>query len=556
MLFDRVKTEEDVGRLKLKIMKDAALRQEIEAIRKGFGYFLRSPAKNTMPTNAELLALYKKLIKAGKETSNRATELILRKNKTKSNSGVAVVSVLTKPYPCPGNCLYCPTEQEMPKSYLSKEPAAARALRNGFDAARQAVTRLRALQANGHPTDKVEMIIIGGTWGAYQQKYRENFVRDLFFACNTFGVRKRKRRPLAKEQALNERAKCRIVGLSIETRPDWVNEKEITHMRRLGVTKVELGVQHLDDEILNLNRRGTTQKQIIFATRLLKDAGFKIVYHMMPNLLGSDSKKDLAAFHKLFTDENYQPDMLKIYPCIVLESTDLHDIWKSGKYRPYSATELKNLLIDIKKIIPPYVRIMRVIRDIPAEYIVAGSKITNLRQDLLSGDKRICRCIRCREIREEEARISDLALHKIEYAASEGREIFLSWERKSDNRLASFLRLRLPTGHAYRIGRQAGLPYSLLSNKSKVAPWMRNGGALYGAALIRELHTYGRLMRIGVKGAQSQHRGLGQKLLHEAEKIAKKAGYKKMAVISGVGVRNYYRKLGYRLQDTYMVKSI
>ncbi len=540
MLFDHIKTEEDVGRLKLKIMKDAALRQEIEAIRKGMGYFLRPPVKNTMPTNAEILVLYKKLIKSGKETLNRATELVLRKNKTKSNSGVAVVSVLTKPYPCPGNCLYCPTEREMPKSYLSKEPAAARALRNGFDAVRQTETRLRALQANGHPTDKVEMIIIGGTWGAYKQEYRESFVRDLFFACNTFGARKRRRRSLTEEQKLNERAKCRLIGLSVETRPDWIDAAKISHMRNLGVTKVELGVQHLDDDVLNQNRRGITQEQIISATRLLKDAGFKIVYHMMPNLLGSNPKKDLAAFHKLFADEAYQPDMLKIYPCVVLKSAGLHDIWKGGKYKPYSAEELKNLLLSVKKIVPPYVRIMRVIRDIPAEYIMAGSRITNLRQDLLlgqNGGKSVCRCIRCREVREEEVRMSELNLHKIEYVASGGREIFLSWERGRDDRLASFLRLRLP------------LPI----RPAEVASL---SGALCGAAIVRELHTYGRLMKIGAKGSQSQHRGLGQKLLAEAEHIAKKAGYKKMAVISGVGVRHYYRKLGYRLNGTYMVKSI
>lgn len=542
VLFDHIKTEEDVGRLKLKIMKDAVLRQEIKTIRKGMGYFLRSHTADTMPTNAELLALYKKLVKAGKESPSRAAELILRKNKTKSNSGVAVVSVLTKPYPCPGNCLYCPTEREMPKSYLSKEPAAARALCNGFDAVRQTETRLRALQANGHPTDKVEMIVIGGTWGAYQQKYREDFVRDLFFACNTFGAHKRRRRSLAEEQKINESAKCRLVGLSVETRPDWIDAAKIAHMRNLGVTKVELGVQHLDDGVLNKNRRGTTQAQIISATRQLKNAGFKIVYHMMPNLLGSDPQKDLAAFYKLFADEAYQPDMLKIYPCVVLQSAGLHDIWKSGEYKPYSAEELKGLLLSVKKIVPPYVRIMRVIRDIPAEYIMAGSKITNLRQDLLSGQnggKPVCRCIRCREVREEDVRMSDLSLHKIEYAASGGREIFLSWERERDDRLASFLRLRLPTG-------QAGLSAEAASLS----------GALRGAAIVREIHTYGRLMKIGAPGSQSQHRGLGQKLLAEAEHIAKKAGYKKMAVISGVGVRNYYRKLGYRLNGTYMVKSI
>jgi elongator complex protein 3 len=539
MLFAGIKTERDLDALKKRILKDRELFATILRIRKAMNFRYGAIGdKQTMITNAELLAFYRELVKSGKEKSDRAVELLLRKIKTKSNSGVAVVSVLTKPYPCPGNCLYCPTEAKMPKSYLSKEPAAARALLNDFDAVRQTHSRLKALVTNGHLTDKVEMIVIGGTWGAYPQKYREDFARDLYFACNTFGARNnklRKKRSLVAEQKINETAKCRVIGLSVETRPDWIKEKEILHMRALGVTKVELGVQHLDEKVLWKNRRFTSRTQIAEATRLLRDCGFKIVYHMMLNLPFSTPRKDLASFEELFVNKDFCPDMLKIYPCVVLESSDLCQVWRDGKFKPYSARTLKELLIAVKKIVPPYVRIMRVIRDIPGAYVLAGNKATNLRQDILADQKKnnwSCKCIRCREVREEEVQSKELKMKKTIYPTLGGKEIFLSWEMRDGKKIASFLRLRLP-------------------REDVVAT-----EALRGAAIVRELHTYGLLTQIGEKGRQSQHLGLGRKLLQEAEHIARQASFNKIAVISGVGVRDYYRKRGYKLHDTYMVKLL
>lgn len=538
MLFEYIKTEKDVDALKRKIMKTPELHEELLSVRKNMDFYKNvSFEKKTMPTNAEILALYKKFVRDGRAESSHEIELLLRKIKTKSNSGVAVVSLLTKPYMCPGNCLYCPTEAKMPKSYLSREPAAARALLNDFDPYKQVTTRLKALCANGHPVDKIEVIVIGGTWSAYPRDYQEEFITNIFAACNDFDSdsKRQSKYSLDLEQEKNERARSRVIGISIETRPDSIHKEEIRHLRKLGVTRVELGVQNLDDEVLAKNNRTINQAQIIEATSILRYAGFKIVYHMMPNLPFSTPEKDVNMFQKLFEDENYQPDMLKIYPCVVLESAPLYDLWKKGGFTPYTKEELMKILISIKKKIPKYVRIMRIIRDIPSDYVYAGNKTTNLRQDLMKAQdigKWRCKCIRCREIREEEVYLNELDLNKIEYVAAGGVEIFLSFERKKDNMLASFLRLRLSKNNS------AGLD------------------VLDGSALVRELHTYGRLVRLGEGGGQAQHRGLGRRLLEEAENIAKNKGFGKIAVISGVGVRDYYRKLGYRLDGTYMVKLL
>ena len=543
MFFDSIKTEDDLEKLKRRMVLDKKLAGRLLKIKKKINYRGTSAKYRTLPlpTNAEVLALYREMTEKGGEEKSPALERLLRKRKTKSNSGIVAVSLLTKPFPCPGNCLYCPTEREMPKSYLSLEPAAARALRNNFSPYKQVLSRLKALDANGHPLDKAEIIIIGGTWNFYTRPYRNNFVSEIFRACDNFGrsrpIRKGEK-TLAELQKINERAKCRIVGISVETRPDFINENELMEMRKLGVTKVEIGVQHLDDEILKKNRRAVSANDTARATELLRSFGFKIVYHMMPGLYGSSPAKDLAAFKKLFSDKRFFPDMLKIYPCVVLKSAGLYGKWKKGEHRPYSERVLIKLLAEIKKIIPPYVRIIRLIRDIPGTYIAAGSKISNLRQYLASGQRTNgwkCLCLRCREIREEEIKLRDFKLKKIKYAVSGGEEIFLSFENKKGDKLAAFLRLFLPDS----IGTSPGVP-DILKN----------------SALIRELHTYGRLAPISQKGEQSQHMGLGKALVGEAEKIARKAGFKKMAIISGVGVRGYYKKLGFRLKNTYMIKAI
>ncbi len=574
MLFNGVKTELDVEKLKKRIVKDVGLFQRVLKIRKNLTYSRRTrmnanPSSYAMPTNAEILALYRELVHEGSETFNQGTELLLRKIKTKSNSGVAVISLLTKPFPCPGRCTYCPTEADMPKSYLSKEPAAARALSNDFDPRKQIFSRLQSLIVNGHPVEKVEMIIIGGTWSFYHPAYQEYVISECFRACNDFhpdgdessfsarlypqagsdtDAKKEDSSPrltLPELQIKNETAKCRIIGLSIETRPDYITPIEVKRLRDFGVTKVEIGVQHLDDAVLKLTKRDMRAAAIAKATERLRDAGFKIVYHMMPNLPGSDLEKDVKMFSDLFQEgSGYHPDMLKIYPCMVLEHSELYETWKEGKFRPYTDEELMHVLREAKKVIPPYVRILRVIRDIPASYIQAGSKISNMRQWLMEDQKKFgwkCRCIRCREVREREVDFPDFELRRLEYRTMSGTEIFLSFEKKDDGKqakeradvLASFTRLRLPD-----------------KDKEPILPVLKD------AALIRELHTYGRLTRLGEEGNQSQHVGFGRLLMAEAERIAKDAGYKKLAVISGIGVREYYRKLGYGLEETYMIKSL
>lgn len=550
MIFNGVKTELDVEKLKKRIVKDAGLFARVVEIRKNLVYSRRTrmntnPLSYAMPTNAEILALYRELVAEGSEVFNQETELLLRKIKTKSNSGVAVISLLTKPFPCPGRCTYCPTEENMPKSYLSKEPAAARALSNEFDPRKQIFSRLQSLLVNGHLVEKVEMIIIGGTWSFYHPAYQEYVISECFRACNDFDLngahKESPKKPLAELQKENETAQCRIIGLSIETRPDYITPVEVKRLRDFGVTKVEIGVQHLDDAILKLTKRDMKAAGIAKGTERLRDAGFKIVYHMMPNLPGSDLEKDVKMFSDLFVEgSGYHPDMLKIYPCMVLEHSELFETWKAGGFRPYTDEELMHVLREAKKVIPPYVRILRVIRDIPASYIQAGSKISNMRQWLIEDQKKFgwrCRCIRCREVREREVYFEDFELRRLEFRTMSGTEIFLSFEKKEAEKqaaaLASFTRLRLPD-----------------KDKDPILPVLKD------AALIRELHTYGRLAKIGEEGSQSQHVGFGRLLMAEAEKIAREAGYKKLAVISGVGVREYYRKLGYTLEETYMVKSL
>ncbi|MCK5591485.1 MAG: tRNA uridine(34) 5-carboxymethylaminomethyl modification radical SAM/GNAT enzyme Elp3, partial [Candidatus Pacebacteria bacterium] len=492
-------------------------------------------------------SFYRSMVESGEQTPSREIEQLLRKIKVRSNSGVAVVSLLTKPYACPGKCIYCPIEKEMPKSYLSKEPAAARALANDFDPYKQVVNRLRALVVNGHPVDKLELIVIGGTWSFYDQEYQEEFIKEIFRASNNFLAKEgeeieKDSKTLEELQKINETAGARVIGLSVETRPDYINEEELNRLRRYGVTKVEIGVQHLDDKVLEYNKRGIKTSLVAEATELLRNAGFKIVYHMMPNLPKSNLQMDVEMFKRLFSGKDFHPDMIKIYPCVVLQKTGLYEIWKRGEFKAYTDEELTKILISIKKDIPPYVRLIRVIRDIPATYIMAGSKMSNLRQIIQQDQKKndwVCRCIRCREVRNEEVLLENYLLSRIEYETQTGKEIFLSFEHKDkkENKCVAFCRLRLPNKNMF----------SNLSGDLEV---------LKDTAIIRELHTYGQLVRINEEGGQSQHRGFGRRLMEEAENIARTSGYKKIAVISGVGVCEYYRTLGYGLDRTYMVKKI
>jgi len=504
------------------------------------------------PTNADLREHYEKLVAKKIIKRNPQLEKVLLSRKIRTQSGVAVVAVLTKSYPCPGKCLYCPTEKAMPKSYLSNEPAVMRAIAANFSPYRQVQSRLRSLELNGHKTDKIELIVMGGTFSALPKNYQQKFIAECFRACNDYGKNHKAIKPIKSldekllvEQKKNEMAKHRIIGLTLETRPDFINEAEIINFRKLGCTRVELGVQSLWDDVLKINKRGHKIGASIEATKLLKDAGFKINYHMMPGLPGSNLKKDFLMFQKLFSNPDFQPDMLKIYPTIVTKNSALYKLWKEGKYQPLNDNRFKKLIIKIKtEVIPPYVRISRLVRDVPATSIVAGPKISNLRQ--LIASESVCRCIRCREVRADYKINERILLDRIDYEASNGKEIFLQFVSPDKQKLFALLRLRIP------------------SDKNHFILALRN------SALIREVHTYGQLKSINISDKKSlpaslrealpvgpQHFGLGKKLMAAAEKIAKKEfGLNKIAVISGIGARNYYRKLGYTLKDTYMVKKL
>ncbi len=551
-----------------------------------------------LPTNSELLEAYRNYCRNAPwrvPTENNLARL-LRKRKIRTLSGVAPIAVLTKPYKCPGQCVYCPSEKKMPKSYLSNEPAVMRAVLCDFDPFKQVALRIRALENNGHNTDKLELIVMGGTWDYLPEKYRLWYIYACFCAANNpaikiqnpkFQIQNKLKiqnskkikieidekiklksvsqitwQNLEREQKKNETAKHRIVGLTLETRPDFVTEKSIWEMRRLGGTRVELGVQHLDDKILKLNQRGHTVAETIKATRILRDFGFKITYHLMPNLPGSTPAKDLAMFKKIFSDPNFQPDQIKIYPCVVTRNAKLYRWWRQGKYQSYNQKQLKKLLMNIKKIVPYYVRIIRVIRDIPEESIVAGNKVSNLRHLL----KAKCHCIRCREVGHQKSQKSKVKSQKFgvplrgtklfiqKYKAGGGTEYFLSFESPDRKILYAFLRLYLPNkNHSHTYSHSFAYKFACF---------------LDGHAIIRELHTYGQLVPIsdkiklparlaiqGIIGGASQHQGLGKKLMATAEKIARQNGFQQIAVIAGVGVREYYRKLGYKLKETYLVKK-
>ena len=492
--------------------------------------------KVPLSSNTQLLREYHKLLEKKRTKRNEKLERILRKRPVRTLSGVAVISLFTKPYPCPGKCIFCPTEKGLPKSYLRGEPAAERAFKLNFDPFEQVKKRVESLKIQGHPTDKIEIRVIGATFSFYPKDYKVWFFANIFAAANRRkGLKKAGIKELEKEQRFNEKAKNRIVGISVETRPDSIDKNEVFLMRKLGITMVELGVQIIDDNVLNYCRRGHKKEEIIEATKLLKDAGFKIMYQMMPNLPASNLKKDFLAFKEIFENENYKPDWLKIYPCLVCKNSRLYEIWKKGKYNPYSDKDLIELLIKIKVIIPYWVRVARLFRDIPAPRIEAGSKISNLRevvQKTMEKRKLKCKCIRCREVREKYKFEEKVCLFRENYQASDGKEIFLSFENKKRTKLFSFLRLRTT------------------KNKNFI-PVLEN------SSIVRELHTYGQQIPLKEKGISAQHKGLGRKLIEEAEKITvKELKLPKITVISGIGAREYYRKLGYKLENEYMTKSL
>jgi elongator complex protein 3 len=433
----------------------------------------------------------------------------------------------------------------MPKSYLADEPGAMRALHNEFDPYEQVCTRLEALHAIGHPTDKVELLILGGTWSSYRRDYQEWFVARCFEALNGQetetpdggpGLDTAARRArLQAAQAANERARHRNVGLVVETRPDHVDPEELAWLRGLGVTKVQMGAQSMDDRILDLNQRGHTAAETRRATALLRAAGFKIVLHWMPNLLGATPETDRADFARLW--DALCPDEIKIYPTQLLSNAELYAYWERGEYEPYSTRELIDLIADVKPTIPRYCRVNRVVRDIPSTNVVAGNRRTSLRMDVHQELKRRgtrCECVRCREVRKEPVAAGDLTLEELVYQADGAEEHFLAFATTGD-KLAGFLRLSLPEAGA--------LPETL--------------GDLAGAAIVREVHVYGQSLPVGGdKAGAAQHVGLGRRLIDRAEAISRMRGYQKLAVISAVGTRRYYEKRGFRRGALYMIKTL
>lgn len=477
-----------------------------------------------------ILKVYRELIGRNKIRANSKFERVLKLKKIRTISGVTPLAVFTKPYPCPGECLYCPIQDGIPKSYLDDEPAVMRAVDAGFSAKKQVENRLNALDQIGHPTDKIELIVMGGTFSAIPYSERKKFIVDCLVACNH-----EKSENLTIAQKKNEKAPHRLVGITFETRPDLIDEQEVDRLRELGGTRVEIGVQSINDNVLLKVKRGHKANATIKATRLLKDAGFKVCYHLMPNLPSSTLKKDLEVFKEVFENPNFVPDMLKIYPCVVTFQAPLYEWYKRGKFKPYSDKELIELLIKIKQILPEWVRVNRLGRDIPVVNIAGGTKTSNIRQVVQREMKKRglkCQCIRCREVKTKTGfRVQDLRLKVSQYNASGGKEYFFQFV-DNDNNLYAMLRLRLPS-------------------KRVIFPVLKS------SSIIREVHTFGPAVPIEKESqVEPQHRGLGKKLIDQAEKITKKEGLSKVSVISGVGARKYYRRLGYRLVNSYMIKYL
>ena len=504
----------------------------------GKGFFAKS----------DLVAGLRHLIESGEmEPEARLLERI-RMKPVRTASGVAPVTVLTAPAGCPGECIFCPDDWRMPKSYIYDEPGAQRAERDGFDPFKQTLGRIDAFESIGHDASKVELLILGGTWSAYGRDYREWFVRRCYDAMNAAGS------PgfvpaatLEESQKRNVQAVHRNVGLVVETRPDWITPEEIVHLRRLGVTKVQIGVQSLDDRVLALNKRGHTVAEVRHALGLLRTAGFKLHLHWMPNLYGATLESDRASFHQFFKDPAIRPDELKIYPCSLIAGTELYDRWLEGNYRPYSEEELVDLLADIKPSVPTYTRINRLFRDIPAHHIEAGVKVSNLREIVhrelaRRGDR--CGCIRCREVRRQHVREEELRLSAYSYSTDLTDEIFLQCVVSGRDApggapaldrapLAGFLRLSLPKGPS--VGSRAFLE------------------EIRGNALVREVHVYGPALAIGgVEAGAPQHVGVGTRLLTEARRLSRAAGFEHISVIAATGTKAYYAARGFEAGELYM----
>jgi len=467
---------------------------------------------------------------------------LLRRKTVRSISGIVAVAVMTAPYPCPKNspCAYCPGGPDfaVPQSYTGFEPATKRGLQNNFDPYAQVRSRIEQLEAIGHTVDKVELIIMGGTFPATPLNYQEHFVRRCLDAITRI-----QSKSLDEAKTNAESSLIRNVGITVETRPDRSNEEDIDRMLSMGVTRVELGVQTVFDDIYQLVNRGHRVEDVVEATRVLKDAGLKVCYHMMPGLPGSNFEKDLDAFRRIFEDPGFKPDMIKIYPCLVIKGTKVYDWWLEGKYEPYTTEEATELIAQVKKMIPSWVRVMRMQRDIPAGLIMAGVKKSNLRElvlEKLRDEGLTCRCIRCREVGHRIMKdsigpdLERIQVSKLEYEASDGKEFFISIEDRLNDVLIGYLRLRAPSEKAHR---------------PEIGP---------DTSIVRELHVYGDVVPVGKHVAEAwQHKGCGALLLSEAEKTSlEELGREKIVITSALGTKQYYKSFGYDYYGPYVSKHL
>ncbi len=529
-------------------------------------YKLEKPIPTT-----EIIQRFNELVASWSIENSDAFRKVIRKRWVRSLSWVTVISLLTKFFGCPGKCVYCPTFEWLPKSYIPNEPAVMRAELNKFDPILQIHNRLRALEVTGHKIEKNDIRIIGWTWSVYPKAYRDEFIKWVYDAFNTYDEMKdyiedtdlstekfasfklkawywlKKSATLEEAKEKNKTARCRVIWVAIETRPDWVTPEEIASLREYWVTRVEIGYQTTIDEINELNKRWHWNKESIEATKLLKNAWFKVVAHMMPNLLGSTPELDRKALNTVFEDQRFRPDELKIYPMVVTANSELTKIWEQWWFQPYDDETLIDLTADLEAMIPEYVRLNRTYRDIPASEILAWSHVSNLRQIVEERikEKWITTLvdIRHREIKNKWNDPKNAILNTYKYEASDWIEYFLTMEDKFDRTIFSLLRFRIP--HIENTDAN-------FSNKLyELLPELKN------ASLIREIHTFWDQLSIWEAWNQFwQHIGFGKKLIEEAERLSKEHWYDKIAVIAWVWVRWYYEKRWYHLEWNYMVKEL
>ncbi len=524
-----------------------------------------------LPRKTQMIYMYRKLRHEGVLEENETLETFLIVKKMRSESGVMVVSVIMPPdtFSCAYDCYYCPNDPRYSRSYYHGEPTVMRGERNGFSALQQFRERAISYLMNGHPIDKCEVIILGGTFSCYQPKVAEEFICALYYASNTLFDKKDSLRPMLsieEEIKLNENAVCKIIGMTIETRPDKITKYELRRFRRYGVTRIQMGLQHTDDEILEKMNRQCSQKEHIRAIQLAKDEGFKVDIHIMPDLPFSTIEKDYEMFNILFTDPRYRADQWKIYPTNVLEFTKIKEWYEAGEYKPYAESNFEgfmDLLVYVMKNLPPYVRVNRVQRDFPGHYIEGGNKLTNLRQVL---DDKLKECeitskdIRSMEIRGNEFDPKRVRLVRYDYDSSDGKEIFLSMKSCTCKFCYHYERFKMKQTIYRLFGKE--IYYEGCGNENRIYGFLRlrlseNAGkesfpVLQKKGLIRELHVYGKVKSTysTKEKSKSQHQGYGSQLLEIAEKITKsESECDGMAVISGVGVRNYYRKKGYEIEE-------